>query len=53
MKIRRKKEKKEFTPISEFKIDFSFRREVLFNMQEPLWEPQKNYLVNTTKRVAA
>jgi NADH dehydrogenase FAD-containing subunit len=30
MKIRRKKEKKEFTPISEFKIDFSFRREVLF-----------------------
>src|SRR5215217_1416854 len=30
MKIRRKKEKKESTPISEFKIDFSFRREVLF-----------------------
>src|SRR5918994_1926534 len=31
MKIRRKKEEeKESTPISEFKIDFSFRREVLF-----------------------
>src|SRR5918999_376338 len=30
MKTRRKKEKKESTPISEFKIDFSFRREVLF-----------------------
>jgi NADH:ubiquinone reductase (H+-translocating) len=30
MKIRIKKEKKESTPISEFKIDFSFRREVLF-----------------------
>jgi NADH dehydrogenase FAD-containing subunit len=30
MKIRRKKEKKESTPISEFKIDFSFRREVVF-----------------------
>lgn len=30
MKSRRKKEKKESTPISEFKIDFSFRREVLF-----------------------
>jgi len=31
MKIRRKKEeKKESTPVSEFKIDFSFRREVLF-----------------------
>src|SRR5919112_6806166 len=30
MKIRRKKDKKESTPISEFKIDFSFRREVFF-----------------------
>src|ERR671915_2001296 len=30
MKTRKKKEKKESTPISEFKIDFSFRREVLF-----------------------
>ena len=30
MNIRIKKEKKESTPISEFKIDFSFRREVLF-----------------------
>src|SRR5215210_5516260 len=31
MKMRRKKkEKKESTPVSEFKIDFSFRREVLF-----------------------
>lgn len=31
MKTRRKKEKKkESTPVSEFKIDFSFRREVLF-----------------------
>src|SRR5918999_3826591 len=30
MKIRRKKEKKESTPISEFKIDFSFKREVFF-----------------------
>src|SRR5919112_1465208 len=30
MKTRRKKEKKEYTLISEFKIDFSFRREVLF-----------------------
>jgi NADH dehydrogenase len=30
MKTRIKKEKKESTPISEFKIDFSFRREVLF-----------------------
>ena len=30
MKIRIKKEKKESPPISEFKIDFSFRREVFF-----------------------
>ena len=31
MKMRRKKEeKKESTPVSEFKIDFSFRREVFF-----------------------
>jgi hypothetical protein len=30
MKIRRKKKKKESTTISEFKIDFSFRREVFF-----------------------
>src|ERR671915_2339038 len=30
MKTRKKKEKKDSTPISEFKIDFSFRREVLF-----------------------
>src|SRR5919107_483916 len=30
MNTRRKKEKKDSTPISEFKIDFSFRREVLF-----------------------
>jgi NADH dehydrogenase len=30
MKIRKKKEKKEATPISEFKIDFSFKREVFF-----------------------
>ena len=30
MKIRRKKKKKESTAISEYKIDFSFRREVFF-----------------------
>ena len=30
MKRRKKEEKKESTPVSEFKIDFSFRREVFF-----------------------